>query len=428
MTEDQDRRIVVVGASMGGLRAAEQLRAAGWDGGITVVGEEDHRPYNRPPLSKELLAQPGSLEDALASAGLRQRSSMDTVDWRLGTRVVASDLPAQTVTLASGERLAYDGLVVASGIRPRRLHVPGPTLGRHVVRTVEDALGLHAQLRTGARLVVVGCGFIGCEVAATARGLGCEVRLVEGTRGPMHRVLGDTVSLVMRDWLIARGIDIHTGHSVEEYLTAGGTEGDGGPALAAGVRLADGTEIPADVVVEAVGSVPNTEWLEGNGLDLADGVVVDEHLRVAGASHAVAVGDIARYPDPWADGEMRRVEHWQGAIDMAKTAARSLVADLAGSEPPAAYAAVPSFWSDQFGIRIQGIGAPHRATSVNVLEGSLDAIEDGVVIRYDRHGSTVGVVTIGLPAGRLVHFRSLLGQPAPAPDPDHTTEAIGVAS
>lgn len=426
MAEHRQQRIVVVGASMGGLRAAEQLRSAGWDGEITVVGEETHPPYNRPPLSKELLARPGSAEDALAAVKLRQRASMDTVEWRLGERAVASDLTARTVTLASGEQLAYDGLVVSTGIRPRRLHVPGPTVGRHVVRTLEDALGLHRQLRPGTRVVVVGCGFIGCEVAATARELGCEVRLVEGTRGPMHRVLGERVSVVMRDWLVRRGVEILTGDSVEEYLTAAETQDDGGPALAAGVRLADGTQIHGDVVVEAVGSVPNTEWLDANGLDLADGVVVDEHLRVAGATRAVAVGDIARYPDPWAGGEMRRVEHWQGAIDMAKTAAKSLVAELTGTAPPAPYAAVPSFWSDQFGIRIQGIGAPHRATDVTVIEGSLDAVEDGVVIRYDREGSTVGVVTIGLPAGRLVHFRSLLGQPAPAPEP--TAEAVGVGS
>ncbi|MCY1158808.1 MAG: hypothetical protein MOP51_1832, partial [Citricoccus sp.] len=132
MSEHQEQRIVVVGASMGGLRAAEQLRAAGWDGAITVVGEEVHPPYNRPPLSKELLAHPGSPEDALAAVALRQRPTMETVDWRLGVRAVASDLQEQTVTLASGERLAYDGLVIASGIRPRRLHVPGPTVGRHV--------------------------------------------------------------------------------------------------------------------------------------------------------------------------------------------------------------------------------------------------------------------------------------------------------
>lgn len=402
---------------MGGLRAAEQLRAAGWAGAITVVGEEVHPPYNRPPLSKELLAAPGSPEDALTAVRLRQRSTMETVDWRLGARAVASDLQRRTVTLASGEQLAYDGLVIASGIRPRRVNVPGPTAGRHVVRTLEDALGLHPRLRPGTSVVVVGCGFIGCEVAATARDLGCRVRLVEGSRGPMHRVLGDEVSAVMRDWLTGRGIEIVTGSAVEEFLTAASARSEDGQALAGGVRLGDGTRIPADVVVEAVGSVPNTEWLDGNGLDLADGVVVDDRMRVLHAPHAVAVGDVARYPDPWAGGEMRRVEHWQGAIDTAKTAAKALVATLSGAAEPPAYAAVPSFWSDQFGIRLQGIGAPHRGTSVTVLDGSLDALEDGVVIGYHHDGRTVGVVTIGLPAGRLVHFRTLLGRPVPAPDP-----------
>lgn len=403
---------------MAGLRAAEQVRAAGWEGDLVVIGEEDHPPYNRPPLSKEALADPGdvTVDSLLEAHRLRQRSSMETTQWRLGQRVLESDLQAQRLTLSGGETLEYSGLVIATGVSPRRLHVPGPTAGRHVVRTVDDAVALREVLTPQTRVLVVGCGFIGCEVAATAIDLGCTVQLVEGTRGPMHRVLGDEVSQAMRDWLVGRGIQMHTGGQVESFLTA--PEQTGTLAQAGGVRLADGTELAADVVVEAVGSVPNTSWLESNGLDLTDGVLVDDRLRVIGAARVVAVGDVARYPDPWAEQEPRRVEHWQGAIDMAKTAARALVSGIQGGDEPAPYASVPSFWSDQFGIRIQGVGAPHLSTSITVLEGSLQEIEEGVVIRYEREGRTVGVITVGLPAGRLVHLRKMLGEPLADPDQD----------
>ncbi|EMY32513.1 cyclic nucleotide-binding protein, partial [Arthrobacter crystallopoietes BAB-32] len=159
------RRIIVAGASMGGLRAAEQLRSAGWEEDIVVVGDEVHPPYNRPPLSKELLAAPGSAQEALASITLRQRRSATGIDWRLGTAAAGSDLAAQTLTLASGEELAYDGLVIATGLRPARVPAPGPLHGRHVIRTLEDTLGLHRELRPGSRVAVVGAGFIGCEAA-----------------------------------------------------------------------------------------------------------------------------------------------------------------------------------------------------------------------------------------------------------------------
>src|SRR4051794_40520317 len=167
------RRIIVAGASMGGLRAAEQLRAAGWQEEIVVVGDEAHPPYNRPPLSKELLAAPGTPEEALAAVLLRQRRNATDIQWRLGAAVAAADLAARTVTLADGTELAYDGLVVATGLRPARAAAPGPLAGRHVIRRLEDTLALHAELRTGARVVVIGAGFIGCEAAATATVLGC---------------------------------------------------------------------------------------------------------------------------------------------------------------------------------------------------------------------------------------------------------------
>lgn len=406
---------------MAGLRTAEQLRSAGWEGEILLIGEEEHAPYNRPPLSKEVLSLAEVPEDVLEPVRLRQRSSASTFEFRLGEPVVASDLVSRTITLATGEVIPYTGLVIATGLRPRRLSAPGPTSGRYVVRTIDDALRLRERLTPGTKVAVIGCGFVGCEVAATAFGRGCEVELVEGSNGPMHHALGSTVSAAMREWLISRGVRIHTGRVVEEILTerapgshpqlgreAGNEPGNDDGEVTAGVRLNDGVEIGAEVVVEAIGSHPNTEWLQGNGLDLADGVLVDDRLRVTGAEAAVAVGDVARFADPWTRGGLQRVEHWQSAVDTAKTAARALTAELNGTEQPRPYSALPSFWSDVFGLRVQGLGAPHYGTQSTVLEGSLDAVEDGVCVGYQRDGNLVGVVTLGLPPARMLQFRDQL--------------------
>lgn len=406
--QGQDKRVVVVGASMAGLRTAEQLRAAGWDGDVLVIGDETHPPYNRPPLSKEVLSLSGTLDEALESVRLRQRSSASTVEFRFGEQVVASDLSRKSLTCASGESVSYDGLVIATGLRARRLKAPGPTANRYVVRSLNDALTLRPRLSPEARVLVIGCGFIGCEVAATASSLGCQVQLVEGSKGPMHRSVGGAVSTAMRDWLVARGVKMRTDSVIEQFLAK---EDHDGQDRAAGVRLHDGTQIEADVIVEAIGSTPNTEWLEGNGLDLEDGVLVDDRLRVLGAEAAVAAGDVARYPDPWAGDELRRVEHWQGALDTAKTAARALVAELTGDEQPNPYQGVPSFWSDLFGTRIQGLGAPHYGTGSTVLEGRLEAVGEGLAVAYERDDKLVGVVTVGLPPARMLQFRDQLGRP-----------------
>lgn len=400
---------------MAGLRTAEQLRSAGWEGEVLLIGAEDHAPYNRPPLSKEVLSLAEVPTDVLESVRLRQRSSASTFEFRLGEPAVASDLAGRTITLASGELVSYTGLVIATGLRPRRLSAPGPDSGRYVVRTIDDALRLRERLTPGTKVAVIGCGFVGCEVAATAFGLGCEVELVEGSNGPMHHALGSTVSAAMREWLNSRGVRMHTGRVVEEFLASGPEpkpqpehrSDDDGERIA-GVRLNDGVEIEAEVVVEAIGSHPNTEWLQGNGLDLADGVLVDDRLRVIGAEAAVAAGDIARFADPWTGGALQRVEHWQSAVDTAKTAARALTAELSGTEQPRPYSAVPSFWSDVFGLRVQGLGAPHHGTRTTVLEGSLDALEDGVCVGYQRDGALVGVVTLGLPPARILQFRDQL--------------------
>ncbi|MBE8515956.1 FAD-dependent oxidoreductase [Amycolatopsis sp. H6(2020)] len=393
-------KVLVVGASLGGLRAAEQLRAAGWAGDITVVGEEPLMPYNRPPLSKDVLANRTEppLEVEHVGLAFRVRKSLDDVTWKLGVSAKAADLGRGTVALSDGSHERFAGLVVATGLRPRRLALPGPEAGRHVVRTLEDARRLRTDLVRGARVVVVGGGFIGCEVAATAIRVGCRVTVVEPAAVPMGRPLGSRVGRVVQRYHESAGVTFHVGRAVVAIE---------GAQRVVGVELDEGSRLGADVVVEAIGARPNVEWLAGNGLDLSDGVLCDNHLRVEGLTNVVAVGDIARFPNPTADGVPRRVEHWGVPADTAKRAGRTLVDALSGRMPDLVpFAPIPSFWSDQFDLRIQGFGAPVLADKVEVLEGDLDSgsLRAGVVIGYLKNDRLVGVGLINLPA-RAAYYR-----------------------
>lgn len=396
-------RVVVAGGSMGGLRAAEQMRAAGWTGTVTVVGDEPHMPYNRPPLSKEVLAGRAPFE----SLALTPKAAAADVEWRLGAKVVAARLDGRTVTLDDGSTLSYDGLIVATGMRPRRLRCPGPRTGRHTVRTLADAQGLRDALtRPGVRVVVVGAGFIGCEVAATSVGLGVrEVTVVDPLPLPMVGPLGELLGRALLKRHEERGVRFALGTGVT------GFEGD---ERVTGVVLADGTVLPADVVVESVGSVANVEWLEGNGLDLSDGVLTDELLRVGGRPEVVAVGDVARFPNARYDGVPRRVEHWSIPTDTARHAARTLVAHLTGSDARLApFAPLPTFWSDQHEFRLQSFGAPGLGLDdVRVLDGGL---EGDVLVGYHTGDRLVGVVALGghSAATAAARYRAqLLKQPA----------------
>ncbi|WP_105030242.1 NAD(P)/FAD-dependent oxidoreductase [Arthrobacter ruber] len=404
MVNTTERRIVVVGASLGGLRAAEQLRAAGWDGEIEVIGDEPYAPYNRPPLSKELLANPGlSADEALAKVAFRRKKQTEDVTFRLGSAVVSSNLQERVLRLADGTQVTFDGLVIASGLRARRLTAPGPMGGRHVIRTLDDSLALHSELKPGTQVVVIGAGFIGCEAAATALELGCDVTLVEGGKGPMHRPLGSDVAEAFRRRLVRRGITCLADRHVEKFEAC-----DTDSTRVGAVVLASGERLPTEVVIEAVGSVPNVEWLEGNDLNLTDGVLCDEWLRPVGTSNVVAVGDIARFPDLRLRQTPRRIEHWATPGDTAKTAARTLTADLAGASLPDPCDALPNFWSDQFGLRISGLGSPALADELAVMEGTLDDIDAGIAVGYWRDSVLVGVVVAGLPAQRLLQYRTQL--------------------
>lgn len=389
------QNVAVVGGSLAGLRAAEQLRAAGHSGPITVYGNEPHLPYNRPPLSKEVLADPDrrTAEAMFDRLVFRRRSSVDDVVFHLGQAVVACDLAAGTLTLADGGTASFDGLVVASGLRPRRLRVDGPKRGAHVLRSIEDCVALRRSLSDESRVVVIGAGFIGCETAATLTSLGHHVVVIEPTGPPMNRVIGSALAGAIQQHHEAHGIHFVIGPGVRGYT---------GSERVDGVLLDDGATIGADVVVEAVGSVCNTEWLEGNtGLDLSDGVLTDNDLAVVGAERVVAVGDVARFPNPLFDGVPRRVEHWSMPTDTAKRAARTLVCQLTGQAPePAPFAPIPSFWSDQFDLRLQSFGSPALADEVTVEEGDLSDLTAGVLTKHTRGGELVGSIALNLAPAR----------------------------
>jgi NADPH-dependent 2,4-dienoyl-CoA reductase/sulfur reductase-like enzyme len=372
--------VVIVGAGLGGLRSAESLRAAGYTGPITVVGDEPYLPYNRPPLSKEALA--GGID--LAGLEFRRKATVDDVEWRLGSHAASASFADHTVTLADGAVLPFDGLVIASGIRPRRLPIQGPDQGRHVLRTADDAMGLRSLLTPGSHVVIMGAGFIGCETAATARQLGAEVAVVAIDAEPMIRPLGTELGAGMRRRHEAHGVHFHLGHSIDAFA--------GGDRIRS-VSLSNGTELPADVVIEAVGSVANTEWLAGNGLDLTDGVLVDESMRVAtDLAPVVAVGDIARHPNALFGGIARRIEHWNMPTETGRRAGATLAALLAGGEPDGApFTAMPSFWSDQYDYTLQSFGMPGIADRIEVVDGDPDG---PCIVEYHDASGLVGVVGV----------------------------------
>lgn len=385
---------LVVGAGLGGLRAAEALRGAGYPGTITVVGDEPHLPYNRPPLSKEALAQ-GIDVDELA---FRRKESIADVDWRLGSAAVSADLPGRTVTLADGSQAAFEGLVVASGIRPRALPIEGPSGGRFMLRTIDDAHGLRERLQPGTHLLIMGAGFIGCEVAATAAQQGAAVQVVALDAEPMVRPLGPDLGAAMRRRHESHGVRFHLGRTVARFL--------GEDRVSAAV-LDDGTELPADLVLEAVGSVPNTEWLAGNGLDLTDGVLVDSAMVAVGApAPVVAVGDLARYPHGLFPPAARRIEHWNMPTETGRRAGQSLAAILSGQAPsPEPFTAMPAFWSDQYEAKIQSFGMPGLAERIEVLSGQVDG--PCIVGYFDAHG-LVGVVGIDRSSDLAPYRRQLM--------------------
>ncbi len=377
-------RVVVVGASLAGLRAAETLRQKDVATSIVVVGDEVHRPYDRPPLSKKLLS--GEWEPDRIH--LRQPDVFDGLDveWRLGTAARSLDVSRRELTLADGSVLGFDGLVIATGARPRRLVGQEAFDHVHELRTLDDSLRLRDQIATGGRrVVVVGAGFIGLEAAATAKKLGNDVVVLEGASAPLIRGLGAEMGEAIAELHRANGVDVRCGVLIDG-LTA------------EGVRLAGGEIVSADVIVIGIGVTPNTQWLEGSGLRLRDGVVCDANLNALGVNGAVApsvfaAGDVARWPNRLFDEEMR-VEHWTNAAEQGAHVAANL-RHFAAGEPLEAYAPVPFFWSDQFDHRIQFLGRAAADDRVQVVAGS---VADGKFLAlYGRGGRLHGALGLNAP-------------------------------
>ncbi len=389
--------VVVVGASLAGMHAAHTLRRQGFDGRITIVDADPNRPYDRPPLSKQLLAgiwEPDRIVLPAANEDL-------DLDLQLGRRAMGLDLADRFVRLDGGERVGYDGLVIAAGAAARRL--PGREVlgGVHVLRTLDDCLTLRGELDDGPnRVVVVGAGFIGAEVAATCRQRGLEVTLLEAADVPLERALGAQIGSVMAD--------LHRDHGVDVRLGVG-VDGLEGTDQVSGVRLADGVVIPAEVVVVGVGVSPNTGWLEGSGLNVDDGVVCDDTLSAAPG--VVAAGDIARWPSA-RYGQYLRVEHWETAVQMGEAAALRLLAAERGTEPER-FDPVPWFWSDQYDRKIQLAGRSSADDRVEVVIGSLE--ERRFVALYGRDDRLAGVLGMNRPA-HVARLRPLVERGASWPE------------
>ncbi|MEU6548878.1 FAD-dependent oxidoreductase [Streptomyces sp. NPDC046915] len=371
------RTVAVVGASLAGLSAARSLRQRGYDGRLVVIGDEPHRPYDRPPLSKEFLA--GAIGEA--DLALERDDEELQAEWVLGVRATGLDRAERTVRLADGREIRADGVVIATGAAARTLPGTDGLAGVHALRTLDDARALRDELARGGRLVVIGGGFVGAEVASTAYALGLDVTVIEAAPTPLAGPLGEAMGGIVSA--------LHLDHGVR-LLCGVGVKGLGGERRVDAVLLEDGRTVPADTVVVGVGARPCVEWLQGSGVALDNGVKcgADGRTSVAGV---VAVGDCANWYDP-RTGIHRRIEHWTGALERPDAAVAALLA-YGATEP--GVPRPPYFWSDQYGVKIQFVGHAAGADSVTVEEGSTD--DRSFLAVYRRAGRPVAALGMNQP-------------------------------
>ncbi len=385
--------VVIVGGGLAAARMAEQLRTAEYPGPVTIVSDEEHLPYDRPPLSKDVLHDAGKgIEDVLLKPA--EFYAEQDITLRLGKPAQSLDTAARTLTLTDDTVLDYDDLVIATGLMPRRIPSFPELTGIRVLRSFDEALALREQAASARRGVVVGAGFIGCEVAASLRKLGVDVVLVEPQAAPLAAVLGEQIGRLVARVHRAEGVDVRTGVGVAEVRP------DGHSGAVGAVVLTDGTELVADLVVVGIGSRPATDWLVGSGVALDNGVLCDQIGRTS-EPHVWALGDVASWRD--AAGHQIRVEHWSNVADQA----RVMVPAMLGAEPPAVVT-VPYFWSDQYDVKLQCLGEPAADDVVHVVE------DDGrrFLAYYERDGVLVGVVGGGMP-GKVMKARAKIAAGAP---------------
>jgi len=379
-----EREVLIVGAGLGAIRVAEQLRQRGHRGRISVLGAEPHLPYDRPPLSKQVLRGEG---ETTAFANVERLD----VRWVLGTRAVSLHVSLNRVLADDGNAYGYDVLVLAPGGRPRTL--PGLNLGSgmHVLRTIDDALALRECIRTNARLMIIGAGFIGCEIAASARQIGSNVDLIEALPAPLIRVLGLEAASKVTNLHESHGVRLHLGTTVDEILRS--PEG-----RVRGVRLRDGSVINGNDVVVGIGIIPDVDWLAESGVALQDGIVCDSSGRTS-VPNIFALGDAAQW---WHNlvGNHRRVEHWTTTADQAAVVAANIMQDPA--EVRAQLVAAPYFWSDQYDIKIQGLGFIDPSDRIDELN-----IRDRTVFLYSRDDIVRGVVGFSIP-GAVMRTKPLI--------------------
>ena len=384
--------LVIVGASLAGLRAVEAARRTGYDGPITLIGAEKHLPYDRPPLSKEFLDSAGSGQHPPLRQERELRAELD-VDLRLGAAATALHTDRRVVVVG-GDEISYSALIIATGARARELPGSDHLRGVHALRTVDDARAIRTALDAGARTVVIGAGFIGSEVASSAAKRGVHVTVVEAMPTPLVRAVGDVMGPAIAALHTRNGTRLMCGTSVEQL------EGD---ERVTGVLLSDGTRLPADLVVVGIGTVPATEWLAHSGLTVDNGVVCDETL-FTGVDGVYAAGDVARWRNR-AFGRLQRLEHWTSAAEQGAAAARNAL-DPGHPKP---YSTVPYFWSDWYGHRIQFVGITD-ADEVAVVDGAIDA--DGRWVALYRKGDQlVGALTLDGQAV-IMKYRTLIARGA----------------
>ncbi len=387
------RRLAIVGASLAGLRAAQAARSAGYDGGLVLIGQEPHLPYTRPPLSKDLLQGKQQAEESAFPLGELE------VHWQLGTPADRLDRPNRRVHLADGTEVPYDRLIVATGCRARTWNGPGAELeGVHTLRGLEDAVALRSRLETSKHLLIVGAGFIGCEVAASARSLDLAVTVIDIAPHPL---------LPFGPQLGERWLRMHTDRGVDLRLGVGlsGLYAGTGEATVERAELNDGTQLEVDAVLLALGSVLNTEWLASSGLELNPAVVCDETLTTTLDPDILAAGDIAAVPVSLIGGELLRVEHWTTAAEHGQLAGRNALLE---PQERAAHTTPPYFWSDQYETKIQALGCPALAERIELLEQAPEG--DRFVAACVRDGRVIGFVAVNA-ARRLPWYRRQLAEP-----------------